>query len=196
MRDRKHLAPTANLVARKGLHSALVPLLLGAVTQVHEGGGFLEQPGVFPSSRHVDAPMNDDSRRYLKSGPSFFYRYLPFGLAAWLDRVKLVLLPLCTLLFPFLKAAPPIYRWRIRSKIYRWYRVLREVDQKLRDAADRVDVSAEIARLKKLERELGEVSVPLSYMEEFYNLRLHVSFVLSQLAKLEQHSAETTQQAA
>ena len=29
--------------------------------------------------------------------------------------------------------------------------------------------------------ELAEVSVPLSYMEEFYNLRLHVNYVLALL---------------
>jgi hypothetical protein len=90
------------------------------------------------------------------------------------------------LLIPLLKVAPPVYRWRIRFKIYRWYEVLREVDQKRRDAQPGSDFQEEIASIKNLERELAEVSVPLSYMEEFYNLRLHVAFVLKLLNEHEQ----------
>jgi len=36
-------------------------------------------------------------------------------------------------------------------------------------------------RLKSLETELAQVTVPLSYMEEFYNLRLHINSVLGLL---------------
>ena len=92
-----------------------------------------------------------------------------------------MLLPMCTLLLPLLKIAPPIYRWRIRSKIYRWYRVLREIDQKLKEAPPGTDFSEDIAGLRSLEIELVEVSVPLSYMAEFYSLRFHISFVLEKL---------------
>lgn len=175
------LAPAANLVARADLHPALIPLFLHTAEEVHDTDGPLARLERFPSSRFVEYPLDSGARRYFRAGPSFFYRYLPFWLASWLDRMKLVLLPMCTLAFPLLKAAPPVYRWRIRSKIYRWYRVLREIDQKLRDARPDADFSQEIAKLVSLEHELTEVTVPLSYMEEFYNLRLHVSFVLGQL---------------
>jgi len=184
-RDTVLLAPTANLVARKPLHEALVPLLLKAVSHVHEDGGILEERGEFPTGQFVDVPLKAEARRYFKSGPPMFFRILPFSVAAWLDRMKLMLLPLCTLLYPVLKAAPPIYRWRIRSKIYRWYRVLRDIDQKMRTEAGRADFSDDIATLSRLEIELAEVSVPLSYMEEFYNLRVHVAFVRERLEELE-----------
>lgn len=180
-RDNSLIAPTACLVARADLHPALVPLMLEAATEVHSGGNFLEEPGEFPSPHHVDLPLSESARRYFNRGPSALYRYFPFRLAAWLDRTKVMLLPLLTLLFPLAKYAAPVYRWRIREKIYRWYAVLREIDQKLKNADDDVDFSADIARLRRLEAELAEVSVPLSYMEEFYNLRLHISYVLTRL---------------
>ncbi|MEX2286803.1 MAG: TAXI family TRAP transporter solute-binding subunit [Planctomycetaceae bacterium] len=188
-RDVMLVAPTANLVCRKPLHSALAPLLLRAAFEVHEDGGVLENAGDFPSARFVDFPLNADARRYLKSGPPMFYRHLPFAAAAWLDRMKLMLFPLCTLLYPLLKAAPPIYRWRIRSKIYRWYRVLRDIDQKMRHATGNDDFTADIETLAILETELAEVSVPLSYMEEFYNLRQHVAFVRERLKAWDQSHA-------
>ncbi len=184
-RDIRLLAPTANLVARGDLHHALVPLILQAVQQVHQDNGMLVRSTPFPNPQFTDFPINDDARRYFRSGPSLLFRYLPFWLAAWLDRVKLILLPLCTLLIPFIKAAPPVYRWRIRSKIYRWYRVLHEIDLELKEPNRRVDFSSLLERLNTLEQELFEVSVPLSYMEEFYNLRLHVSFVRNRLRQVE-----------
>ncbi|REJ97471.1 MAG: C4-dicarboxylate ABC transporter substrate-binding protein [Planctomycetota bacterium] len=180
-RDVSLIAPTANLVARSDIHPALIPLMLSAAEKVHEGGGLLEEPGEFPSALHVDAPLHADAARYLKSGPSILFKYLPFSVAATLDRMKLMLLPFCTLLFPLIKAAPPVYRWRIRYRIYRWYHVLREIDQKLKNADPAADFSDDIERLKTLESELTEVSVPLSYMEEFYNLHLHIAFVRGRL---------------
>jgi len=97
--------------------------------------------------------------------------------------MKLLLLPLATLLFPLAKAAPPLYRWRIRRKIYLWYRELRRVDSKLRTGSAAVDFTGDIERLAHIEDELADVDVPLSYMEEFYNLRLHVAFVLERLRR-------------
>ena len=182
--DVQLIAHTANLVVRGDLHPALVPLLLKAAEEIHEPGGLLEQPNEFPSALHVDCPLNTHARQYLRSGPSILYRYLPFALAANIDRAKLMLLPLCTLLLPLFKAAPPAYRWRIRYRIYRWYRVLRQIDEQVKTADARTDFAAEIAHLRTLENELAEVSVPLSYMEEVYNLRMHVEFVLRRVERL------------
>ena len=180
-RDVDLLAANASLVARKDIHSALVPLLLEAVREVHRPGGPLHEPDAYPSPRGVCLPLDADAARYFKSGPSFLYRVLPFRIAAWLDRMKILLLPLCTLLLPLLKVLPPLYRWRIRSKIYRWYRILRDVETRLRHADDESDFSDDVRILEKLDLELCDVSVPLSYMEEFYNLRLHVSFMRRRL---------------
>ena len=172
------LAPAANLVARRGLHSALVPLLLNAASEIHRQGDLLAEPDEFPSGKLADYPLSKSARQYYQSGPSFLYKYLPFHFAARVDQLKLLAIPLLTLLFPLVKLFPPIYRWRIRLRIYRWYVILREIDQKLKQTSSgEADFSEEIERLKKLELEVTEVSVPLSYMEEFYNMRLHVAFV-------------------
>jgi hypothetical protein len=97
-----------------------------------------------------------------------------------------MLVPLVVLLIPLVKLAPPVYRWRIRSRIYRWYALLRGIDQALRTG--RVDELQEFGKkLSAVERELEEVTVPLSYMEEFYHLRLHIDLVKR---RLEQRQAE------
>lgn len=173
-RDVHLVAPLATLVASDALHPAILPQLIEAARVVHGGGGVFEQEGEFPSPRHLDFPIAPAADRHFRAGPSFLYRWLPFRVAAMLDRLKILLLPLLTLLLPLLKIAPPIYRWRIRSKIFRWYRVLRQIEQRTSGAHARDEVLAELARI---EQEIVEVSVPPSYMEELYNLRLHMSWV-------------------
>ena len=103
-----------------------------------------------------------------------------FWMASLIDRAKIMLVPLLILLIPLAKLAPPVYRWRIRSRIYRWYALLRGIDQTLRDGDN--DALQEIRKkLIGIERELEEVTVPLSYMEEFYHLRLHIDLVKRQV---------------
>ena len=185
-RDIVLLAPAANLVTRGDLHDALIPLVLDAATELHHQEGFLAKRGVFPTLSYADYPVNDKARRYFKSGPPLFFRILPFRVVVWLDQMKLVALPLITLLLPLLKFAPPIYRWKIRSSIYRWYRILREIDLKLKQADADTDFADDVVRLRELDDELSEVSVPLSYMEEFYNLRLHVAYLLDKVLHRQQ----------
>jgi hypothetical protein len=132
----------------------------------------------------------------LKSGPTFLYRNLPFQFTAWIDRMKLMLLPLATLLIPLFKLAPPLCRWKSRAKIVRMYDVLKEVDTELRKSFERKAIDSAVVRLTELEMEIVTVSVPLSYMQEFYNLRMHTSFMLDRLKLLQQEPKEPTSKAA
>ncbi len=82
------------------------------------------------------------------------------------------------LLIPLFKLAPPLYRWRIRSRIYRWYEILREIEGELCQDAELKVLRKHAATLSSMEQELDDLDcVPLAYMEEFYNLRLHGEFV-------------------
>jgi TRAP transporter TAXI family solute receptor len=178
------VAPAANLVADRELHDALVPLLLRAATQTHEPGSSLVRAGRFPSTEFIEFPLNESARRYFESGPPLLQKYLPFWVASAIDRGKVLLLPAFTLLLPLLKIAPPVYRWRIRSRIYRWYELLRRIERDLREGVDKDTLDRHVKTLSEMQRELDELaSVPLAYMEEFYNLRLHVEFVERRVRK-------------
>ncbi len=171
------VAPSASLVASADLHGAFVPLFLHAAHQVHSGGSMFVQPGDFPNSHLIEHPLNASAAVYFEHGPSLFDRYLPFWVASLISRTRILLVPLLTLLIPLIRLTPPIYRWRIRSRIYRWYEVLRRIDQELSDEHPQHSMLAHRAELEQLDRELREINVPLSYMEEFYNLRLHLELV-------------------
>ena len=182
-RDTSLVATSANLAARRDLNASLVPALLDAVTRVHQPGGVLERKRQFPSVDFVDLPVNEDAARYITNGPSFLFRWLPYGWAVFLDRVKILLLPFLALMIPLFRIAPPLYNWRIRSKIYRWYAIVREIDVKVQNQTGSGDSEALLKRLEELEREVSSVSVPLSYAGELYHLRLHIGFLQQEIEK-------------
>jgi hypothetical protein len=182
-RDTRLVGTAASLAARRDLHPALIPALLDAATRVHQAGGLLEEARQFPSASLVDLPMNEDADRYIRNGPSFLYRWLPYGTAVVLDRLKVLLLPLVALLLPLFRIAPPLYQWRVRSRVYRWYAAVRDID--LAISSEPRDVASLRSRLHALESDVASVSVPLAYTGEQYHLRLHIHLLQEALDRLE-----------
>jgi TRAP transporter TAXI family solute receptor len=171
------IAPSATLVAHKSLHPALISLLLKVATKVHRSGDLLANPGEFPSPSLIDLPLNDDAEHFFRLGPPVLQRILPFWLASLLDRLKIMIIPLIMLLMPLVRIAPPLVRWQTRRKIYMWYAQLRQIDQKAIRGMSAAEAKESAESLQSLEHQIAHVGVPLSYMEEYYNLRLHLNLV-------------------
>lgn len=182
-RETRLLAASANLVAHKDLHPALVDLLLQAASEVHGEGGWFEEQGQFPAAQFLAFPLSKEAKRFYKFGPPLLQRYLPFWAATLVDRLKVMLLPLLALMIPLFKVMPPIYRWRIRSRIYRWYREVLAIDR--RSDVPGADIDVAMGELDAIEEDVSKVSVPLSYAEELYDLRLHIGLVREKLKQLE-----------
>ena len=177
------LAMSTVLAARMDLHPGLVPLLLEIAQEIHHEGGLIDPAGRFPSSDANGLPVNENAQQYFKKGPSFLYSVLPFQLASTIDRLKIMIVPLLTLLLPLLKLTPPLYRWRMRAKIYQWYGRVREQDLKITKAASTEQLRAVRESLQAVEQDLKEVKVPLSFMEELYQLQLHIGYLQRQVEK-------------
>ena len=122
-------------------------------------------------------PINKNAERYLEKGPPLLQQYLPFWMAVWVERLLILLIPLATLLIPLFKIAPPTYRWRIRKRIYSRYLNLFEVESVLLENPSPAMLDQCTAKIEKIEKELSEVHVPLSYADQLYHLRMHVRFV-------------------
>ena len=175
------LAPTANLVARADFHPALVNLLLQAAAEVHAQGGLFEQREQFPSPEFIEFSLSPEAKRFYRSGPPFLQRFLPFWAATVIDRMLVMLLPLVALAIPLLRVVPPMFRWRVRSRIYRWYRELLAIDPALFGGTELVELSERVVALDRLEGEVSKVSVPMSYADQLYHLRLHIQLVREKL---------------
>ena len=175
--DVRLVAPTATLVARKNTHPALIQLFVQAAQQVHGGAGWFQKKGDFPNPRNTERPLAREAQRFYTSGPPVLQRYLPFWLANLVDRMWPVLVTILAALLPLSRMLPPLYTFRVRSRIFRWYRQLREVES----AIGRRPNEELLRDLEEIERRVEHVHVPLSYTEELYALRAHIHMVAERL---------------
>jgi TRAP-type uncharacterized transport system substrate-binding protein len=183
-RDLSLVAPTTQLVARPDLHPALINLLLEATEIVHESGGDFEREGEFPTPKYLDFKLSPEAERFYKHGPPFLQRYLPFWVAIFVSRMTILLLPLIAVILPLFKVLPLVYRWRVRSKIYRWYSKLRALDPERHKEEGTERLQEYLVKLEGIEEKVSNISVPLSYSEELYHLRMHIDMLRSKLKQM------------
>lgn len=185
------IGPTLQLVARESLHPALSDLILEAAREVHGNAGIYRKRGEFPAAHEGEFRTSPDATRYYASGKSFLYRSFPFWLASLIARVLAVLVPLVLLVVPALKIAPAIYRWRIESRIYRWYRVLIEVEREaFKPDVDKPRREELLRKLDDIETAVNRIVVPAAFGDIFYGLRGHIGFVRRSLLEREAEPAQ------
>lgn len=176
------LAPTVELVARENLHPALSDVLLEAAREVHGTAGLFRKKGEFPAPLSQEFRISPDATRYYASGKSFLYRNFPFWVASLINRVLAVLVPIALLLIPGLRIAPMVYRWRIQSRIYPWYKALLELERDAFGApVDMAKREKLLLQLDHIEDKVNHIKIPASFGDLFYGLRGHIGFVRSRL---------------
>jgi TRAP-type uncharacterized transport system substrate-binding protein len=186
-KDFQLIAPTATLVARDDLHPALVDLFVQAAANIHGGAGWFQRNGEFPSASYTEIPVSPAAQKFYRNGPPLLQRYLSFWLANFLERMWVVVVALGALILPLSRIIPPLYVWKVRSRVYRWYGQLREVELAIEGAPDgrQLDVYREqLTRLNDIEERVNRIAIPLSFADELYGLRSHINFVRRRVAGL------------
>jgi uncharacterized protein len=181
--DVQLISAIAQLGVDKDLHPALQSVLLEAAEEIHSGGSILTRAKTFPDETRTDLPLSDEARRYYRNGPTFLRRYFSFGWANFLERAWVFLIPLVALMIPLVQMAPPVYRWRIRRKIYVWYNDLHDLERRGVEAESEETRAAVLSEIQALQYEVGQVDVPVSYNDELYHLRSHINFVEALIAR-------------
>lgn len=171
------IATTASLVVREDLHPALVQLLVQAAVKVHSQAGWFSRQGEFPNLQAPIFPVSPEAERFYRSGPPWLQRYLPFWLANFFDRMWIVLLPLLAVLLPASRFLPPIVELRLRSRVFRWYGQLRQLEL----AAGQRAPDQLKQELDQIEAHVAGIKVPLSYADELYALRTHIAMIRRKL---------------
>jgi len=190
-KDKTLVAAAATMVVHENLHPALRTLLLRASSEIFESGGFFENPGQFPSAKYVDFPLSDKARRYIVDGPSLLDRYLPYWVADMIVRLSILLLPLITLM----RIVPPLYKWRMRSRIVRWYKDMVKVEEQVRNAETAEEREAAFARLEEVDEEVSQVKVPVGYRDMHYTLRFHIDLMRNMLHRKEDEATDSANEA-
>ena len=95
--------------------------------------------------------------------------------------MKRVAVPLLVVLVPATRLAPAVYRWRVRSHIYRYYGVLMSLEREMRGSPSPEARARVVARLEEITRAVSELKTPPSFGDQLYVLRDHVATVRRRL---------------
>ena len=140
-------------------HPALIQLFVQAAKHVHGGAGWFQHKGDFPTAYSAEHPLAKEAQRFYANGAPLLQHYLPFWLANLVERMWPVLLSIVAILIPASRLLPPLYEFRIRSRVFRWYAQLRAVE----DAQGQRPAAELLAELTDIETRVAGITVPLSY---------------------------------
>ena len=177
------LSPTANLLARDNLHPALAYLLMTAATTVHGEGSLLSPRGQFPALLDAGFPYAEEAVRFYKVGEPWLQRYLPYWMAVLVDRLWVLVLPFIALAVPLSRLVPQLYAWRMRSRLYRWYGRLKEIELELEGEPTEEELHGILKRLDQIETAVSHLPLPLAFSENLYSFRVNLELVRAKARK-------------
>ncbi len=184
--DLAHDIPDANieligtkamLVARHNMHPALISVLIDAARDIHNQQGYFETASEFPGTAPLDIPVSADADQHRRFGPSYLYRIMPFWAASLIERMLIIVVPLMAVLVPLANYLPQFMRWRVRSRIYRWYGELALLERDIATREGTLPIQQWLKDLDRVEQAVYRISTPVSYASERYTLREHVALV-------------------
>jgi TRAP-type uncharacterized transport system substrate-binding protein len=187
----KMIATQAMLAGREDLHPALINLLYDAATEIHSKQGIFEAAGEFPKTTQVDIPVSPAADRHHRFGPSLLYRYLPFWVASVVERTIILLVPLAVILIPCVNYLPELLRWRIRSRIFRWYGELALLERDIGSRQGSLPIAKWLEDLERIERAVGSMRAPARFASEVYTLREHIALVRHSVLSKDRSRAES-----
>ncbi len=81
------------------------------------------------------------------------------------------------LLVPLGCIVPAVWRWRARSRIYRWYAKLKEVELNLDEQSPTEKLTELLTQLDQIESAVNRINKPLAYTYNLYAFRQNVNLV-------------------
>ena len=166
------LATTTALLTHEDTHPALRQLFAQTAQQIHGGAGWFNGARDFPNTRTSELPVSPEGDRAINGTPPFYQRYLPFWASNLLERMWLLIGGLIVLLLPLSRLVPPLYTYRVRRRVFRWYERLRQVEAHMEEGD--ADTTELLDELDELDRVAAQITVPLAHADELYALRNNI----------------------
>ena len=179
--DVRLVAPTTALIDRKETHPALLQLFVQAGKQIHGSAGWFRRARDYPNLANNELPIAAEAERSINNDTPFLQRYLPFWVANLVERMWLVMGIILAIMLPLSRIVPPLYAFRVRSRIFRGYAQLRDIEARIENTGDGVKSGVLLNELNSLERRAEKITVPLSYTNELYALRANIQLVRRKL---------------
>lgn len=118
-----------------------------------------------PSDVRLVAPTSTllasgNTHRAIRNGQPWLQRYWPFWLANVVERMWLAGGLILALVLPLSRILPPLYTLRVRSKVFRWYAELQEIEERVERSTSTQDTQAQLLALDRLEVTVEHVQGP------------------------------------
>jgi hypothetical protein len=179
--DARLVASTTALLTREDTHPALLQLFSQAAQRLHSGAGWFNRAREFPKATLGEFPLAPEADRFILNGPPLLQRYLPFWLANLIERMWLALGIIVAVVLPLSRIVPPVYQFRIRSRVFRWYARLRDIEARMEhNPGSKAELLQE---LDAIEQRVSRINVPLSYTQEQYALLAHIGLVRQKMLR-------------
>ncbi len=175
------VASTTSLLSRADTHPAIRQLFAQAAQTLHSPSGWFNRQGEYPNLTLAELPAAPEAERAIRNGRPLLQRYLPFWLANLVERMWLALGLIIALALPLSRVLPPLYTFRIRSRVFRWYAELRDIEA--RAEQEGAAMPELLQELDQLESRAEKVHVPLAYTDELYALRHHIDLVRKRMRR-------------
>ena len=102
-------------------------------------------------------------------------------------------MPLLIVVVPATRMVAPLYQWRMRSRIYRWYGALMTLERAMLANPDEDERQRLFKQLEEIEDSVNRLILPLAFADQQYVLREHIAMVR---ARIDTRSATPAQQPA
>ena len=175
------VAPTTTLLTRTSTHPALLQLFALAGNSIHGSAGWFKHAREYPNVKNNELPLAQEAERSIQGGTPLLQRYLPFWVANLVERMWLAMGIILAVLIPLGKVVPPLYQFRIRRRVFRWYAKLRDIEHRLETQPDYK--ATLLDELNDLEQVVTKINVPLSYTDEQYSLLANIGLVRKKMSR-------------
>ncbi|WP_435137924.1 TAXI family TRAP transporter solute-binding subunit [Pseudopelagicola sp. nBUS_19] len=187
------LALESRLVINPNLHPALINRLTMAAKELHSARDIITGPNTFPTVVGTAINVNTVSQQLIQKGPSTWHQWLPYWMAAQVNRLLLLTLPVLLLLVPMLRLFPSMYAYFMGWRVWQHYPKIRQIEDELRHKQDAISLSEMDSHLIDMDTRIASLNLPAAYRQAAYQARMHIDLVRKRIH--DKNTGETSENA-
>ncbi|SMC37497.1 TAXI family TRAP transporter solute-binding subunit [Polynucleobacter kasalickyi] len=184
------IASTAALVARNDVSPGFVNLIMEVLYDLLKNYTRIQEVSEFPSSTRLDLPLQSDAENYMKEGPSFLYRNLPYWLAVWVVRLLKIALPVLAIGIPVATYLPSLFSFKLNLKLGKIYLALRKLEGKVlaleQSERSLQDIRSISAELHELDHQVSSIKIPTLHSDKYFEIKSYIDVLRIRLNEMAQ----------
>ncbi|WP_270729739.1 TAXI family TRAP transporter solute-binding subunit [Shimia sp. Alg240-R146] len=173
----KVLALETRLAMVPDLHPALINRLTMAAKELHASRDIITGRHAFPTVQGTGMEMNSVARELIQNGPSTWHGLLPYWMAAQVNRLLLLILPILFIVVPLLRVLPSLYAYFMGWRVWQHYPLIRQIEDELATHQDAEALAAMDRNLIEMDERIAQLGLPAAYRQAAYHARMHIDLV-------------------